>query len=84
MAGGLHAYLAEITRQCAEIHGAIYQTYITYPIEASLSCLNGPDELLQLRHVTRFSYHAPITESVMEVRMQPHQRGRAALPRVSS
>jgi uncharacterized alpha-E superfamily protein len=37
MAGGLHAYLASIVRQCAEIHGAIYQTYITYPIEASLS-----------------------------------------------
>jgi uncharacterized alpha-E superfamily protein len=37
MAGGLHTYLASIVRQCAEIHGAIYQTYITYPIEASLS-----------------------------------------------
>jgi uncharacterized alpha-E superfamily protein len=37
MAGGLHAYLAGITRQCAEIHAAVYQTYITYPIEATLS-----------------------------------------------
>jgi len=37
MAGGLHMYLADIARQCADIHAAVYQTYITYPIEASLS-----------------------------------------------
>jgi uncharacterized alpha-E superfamily protein len=37
VAGGLQAYLLGITRQCAEVHSAIYQTYITYPIEASLS-----------------------------------------------
>lgn len=37
VAGGLQPYLLGITRQCAEIHGALYQTYIMYPIEASLS-----------------------------------------------
>src|SRR5258706_10665284 len=28
-----------------------------------------------IRHVTRFSYEAPITESVMEARMQPRSDG---------
>jgi uncharacterized alpha-E superfamily protein len=37
VAGGLQPHLLGITRQCAEVHAAIYQTYITYPIEASLS-----------------------------------------------
>ena len=33
-----------------------------------------------IRHVTRFTYDAPITESVMEARMQPRSDGHAALP----
>jgi uncharacterized alpha-E superfamily protein len=37
LAVGLHGYLKDIIRQCAEIHTAMYQTYITYPIEATLS-----------------------------------------------
>ena len=28
-----------------------------------------------IRHVTRFSYELPITESVMETRMQPRSEG---------
>jgi len=28
-----------------------------------------------IRHVTKFTYEAPITESVMEVRMQPRNEG---------
>jgi uncharacterized alpha-E superfamily protein len=36
MAGGLHAYLDTVLRQCAQVHGALYSTYITYPIEAAL------------------------------------------------
>ena len=28
-----------------------------------------------IRHVTRFTYEAPITESVMEARMQPRSDG---------
>jgi uncharacterized alpha-E superfamily protein len=36
MAGGLQTYLQEILRQCGEIHSALYQTYISYPIEAAL------------------------------------------------
>jgi uncharacterized alpha-E superfamily protein len=36
MSSGLHAYLETVLRQCAQAHGALYQTYITYPIEAAL------------------------------------------------
>ncbi len=32
-----HAYLTGISRQCAQIHAALYQTYIAYPIESALS-----------------------------------------------
>jgi uncharacterized alpha-E superfamily protein len=31
-----HAYLASIVRQCAQIHSALYQTYITYQVESAL------------------------------------------------
>ena len=31
-----------------------------------------------IRHVTRFTYEAPITESVMEARMQPRSDGSSA------
>ena len=31
-----HAYLAGISRQCAQIHAALYQSYIAYPIESAL------------------------------------------------
>ncbi|HEY2842047.1 MAG TPA: alpha-E domain-containing protein [Bryobacteraceae bacterium] len=36
MGGGLETYLVEIRRQCRQVHGALYQTYISYPIEAAL------------------------------------------------
>jgi uncharacterized alpha-E superfamily protein len=36
MSGGLHAYLETVLRQCSQAHSALYQTYITYPIEAAL------------------------------------------------
>jgi len=36
MSGGLHSYLDTVRRQCGQVHGALYQTYITYPIEAAL------------------------------------------------
>ena len=36
MGGNLEGYLDEIRRQCAQVHGALYQTYISYPIEAAL------------------------------------------------
>ncbi len=36
MSGGLHAYLQELLRQCGQVHGALYQTYVSYPIEAAL------------------------------------------------
>jgi uncharacterized alpha-E superfamily protein len=34
--GGLHSYLHEILRQCGQVHSSLYQTYISYPIEAAL------------------------------------------------
>lgn len=36
MTAGLHAYLDTVLRQCSQAHSALYQTYITYPIEAAL------------------------------------------------
>jgi uncharacterized alpha-E superfamily protein len=36
MSSGLHAYLETVLRQCSQAHSALYQTYITYPIEAAL------------------------------------------------
>jgi uncharacterized alpha-E superfamily protein len=36
MAENIHAYLSNIRRQCAQIHAAIQQTYISYPIETAL------------------------------------------------
>ena len=37
MSGGLRERLRDIVRQCADIHAAMYETYITYPIAASLA-----------------------------------------------
>jgi uncharacterized alpha-E superfamily protein len=36
MGGGLRPYLNDIKRQCAQIHTALYQQYVSYPIEAAL------------------------------------------------
>jgi uncharacterized alpha-E superfamily protein len=36
MIGGLQAYLETVLRQCSQAHGALYQTYVAYPIEAAL------------------------------------------------
>ena len=33
---GPHAYLETINRHCAQIHAAVYQSYVMYPIEAAL------------------------------------------------
>ena len=37
MIGNVHAYLENIQRQCGQIHSAIHQVYIAYPIDAALS-----------------------------------------------
>ncbi len=34
LAGGMHVYLESIQSLCAQIHGAVYLIYITYPIES--------------------------------------------------
>jgi len=36
MSSGLHSYLDTVRRQCTQVHSALYQTYITYPVEAAL------------------------------------------------
>jgi uncharacterized alpha-E superfamily protein len=36
LAGGLHGYLENIQRQCFQIHTAIHQIYINYPIQSAL------------------------------------------------
>lgn len=36
MADNMHADLLSIQRQCAGIHAAIYQAYVTYPVESAL------------------------------------------------
>jgi uncharacterized alpha-E superfamily protein len=33
---GLHSYLDGIRRQCADLHSALHQVYITYPVEAAI------------------------------------------------
>jgi uncharacterized alpha-E superfamily protein len=37
IADGLQAYLNNIQRQCSQIHGTIYQTYVSYPINEKLA-----------------------------------------------
>jgi uncharacterized alpha-E superfamily protein len=36
MDGGLDAYLKDVRRQCAQIHVALQETYVTYPIESAM------------------------------------------------
>jgi uncharacterized alpha-E superfamily protein len=36
MADNVHAFLENIQRHCAQIHTAVHQQYINYPIEAAL------------------------------------------------
>lgn len=33
MADDIHAYLTDVRQRCAEIHNAIYETYVAYPFE---------------------------------------------------
>lgn len=37
METGLHAYLNDVRRQCAQIHEAIVQTYVAYQVETALA-----------------------------------------------
>lgn len=37
MADDMHAYLDNVRRQCADIHSAIYQTYVAYSVETALA-----------------------------------------------
>ena len=33
---GTHVYLTEVGHQCAQVHAALYQSYVTYPVESAL------------------------------------------------
>jgi uncharacterized alpha-E superfamily protein len=37
IARGTHLYLEDIKQQCIQLHDAIYETYITYPIDSALA-----------------------------------------------
>jgi uncharacterized alpha-E superfamily protein len=37
MAGDLTLYLADLRQQCVQVHEAVYQTFIAYPIEEKLT-----------------------------------------------
>ncbi len=37
IAGNLGAFLEDIQRRCNQIHAAIHQTYIAYPIDTALA-----------------------------------------------
>ncbi len=37
IARGTHNYLQDIGRQCGQIHEAVYETYVTYPVESALA-----------------------------------------------
>ncbi len=37
IAENMHTYLESIQRQCAAIHGAIYQAYVSYPVDTALT-----------------------------------------------
>ncbi|MEM8534201.1 MAG: alpha-E domain-containing protein [Chloroflexota bacterium] len=37
VAEGLGAYLSDVRHQCNQIHNAIYQTYVTYPIDTAIT-----------------------------------------------
>jgi uncharacterized alpha-E superfamily protein len=41
---GVHAYLKDIQQQCAGIHSAFYQTYISYPIDTARLRLESSDQ----------------------------------------
>ncbi|HYZ85956.1 MAG TPA: alpha-E domain-containing protein [Bryobacteraceae bacterium] len=36
LAGGFHQTLENVQRQCQQVHGAVYQIYIAYPIQSAL------------------------------------------------
>ena len=37
MSGGLDAYLDNVMRQAGQVHGALYQTYVGYPVEEAIA-----------------------------------------------
>ena len=73
--GTVDTFLVNVSRQCEQIHDAVYAAYIAYDAEAVL-CGRAPGLMhYSIRHITQFRYSAPVRESVMELRMQPRSEG---------
>ena len=73
LAGDTAAFLHTIREQCMRIHELIYRYYVHYSIQSALARLNTRANMnfYSIRHLTRFRYSQPISESIMETRMHP-------------
>jgi len=74
LSGDAAGFLHSIREQCMRIHELIYRYYVQYSIQSALA----PEEtwvssmnFYSIRHLTRFRYSHPISESIMETRMNP-------------
>ena len=57
MSGGVAAFIADITKQCEQIHKALY-SFVHHLWRG-----DGALMFYSIRHVTRFRYSAPVRES---------------------
>ncbi len=75
LAGDTAGFLHNIREQCLRIHELIYRYYVHYSIQSALSWSEHRREpsmnFYSIRHLTRFRYSQPISESIMETRMHP-------------
>ncbi len=73
LAGDAAAFLHTIREQCMRIHELIYRYYVQYSIQSALHNLDDGKSMnfYSIRHLTRFRYSQPISESIMETRMHP-------------
>ena len=70
--GDTSAFLHNIREQCLRIHELIYRYYVHYSIQSALASLRRASmNFYSIRHLTRFRYSHPISESIMETRMHP-------------
>ena len=75
--GDLPAYLEGIVRQANQINGAVHQQYVAYPVDQALSADAGPTCPPTTPFATSpaSTTTSPVSESVMELRMQPRTDG---------
>jgi hypothetical protein len=74
MADSLHGYVLGIRKQCDQVHSAFTQTTSGYTHQSPSH--DEPRHPVHHPSFSRFSYTVPISESMMEVRMQPRSDGR--------